>query len=211
LGRLPTRKEISDKFRKNIKLADGRQEDYSENFVKDAMTIYERILSSPPLAQLILEQEKRDGHASLWNNIRKLAVLATKTADQEERKWVMDSLEDYQINHGYMSGDLSKSILQGDKSHVGIIPLLIFKYKVLRRWVSFSFTALGLCPQDVATLQEKTKTHSDCFAATKDGADQSWIGKLRPSGVAAFRLLEARSMNSLHVGGVVVLTGSCSM
>ena len=39
LGRLPTRKEISDKFRRNIKLADGRQEDCSENFVKDAVTM----------------------------------------------------------------------------------------------------------------------------------------------------------------------------
>ena len=74
LGLLPTRKEISDKFRKSIKLADGRQEDYSENFVKDAMTIYERILSSPPLAQIIVEQEKQDGNACLWNNIGKLAV-----------------------------------------------------------------------------------------------------------------------------------------
>ena len=39
LGRLPTRNEIGDKFQWNIKLADGRQEDYSENCVKDAMTI----------------------------------------------------------------------------------------------------------------------------------------------------------------------------
>ena len=117
----------------------------------------------PQLAFLILEQEKRDGHNALWNNIGKLAVLAAKTSDQEEQKWVMDSLEDYQINHGYMAGDLSKNLLQGDRCHVGIIPLLIFKYKVLRRWVSFSFTAVGLRPQDVVVLQEKTRTHGECL------------------------------------------------
>jgi hypothetical protein len=103
LGSLPTRKEISHKFRRNVKLADGRQEDYSENFVKDALTIFERILSVPPLECFILEQEKRDGHNASWNNIGNLAVLAAKTSDQEEQKWVMDSLEDYQINHGHMA------------------------------------------------------------------------------------------------------------
>ena len=40
---MPTRTEISDMFHRNIKLADGRQEDYIENFVKDVMIIYERI------------------------------------------------------------------------------------------------------------------------------------------------------------------------
>ena len=141
-----------------------------------------------------MEQEKRDGHNSLWNNIGKLVVLASKTADQEEREWVMDLLEDYQINHGYMTSDLSKDVLQGDKSRVGIIPLLIFKYKVLRRWVSvFHYCCWGLARKMWLSLQEKMKTHGACFAAVKVDADQSWLGKLRPSSVVAFRLLEARS------------------
>ena len=38
LGRLPTRKEISDTFHRH-KLTYGRQEDCSENFVKDAMAM----------------------------------------------------------------------------------------------------------------------------------------------------------------------------
>ena len=109
------------------------------------------------LAHFIVEEEKRDGQNALWNNIGKFVVLASKTADQEDRKWVMDSLEDYQRNQCYMSSDLSNNILQGDKIHVCIIPQLIFKYKVLRRLASFLFTALGLCPQYVAALQEKTK------------------------------------------------------
>ena len=37
LGRLPQKKEISEKFHRNIKLAAGRQDDYSENLVKDAL------------------------------------------------------------------------------------------------------------------------------------------------------------------------------
>ena len=100
-------------FHGNIKLADGRQEDYSETFVKDVMTICERILSLPSLAHIIVEQEKRDDQNSLWNNIGKLVVLASETADQAEREWVMDSLEDYHINQGYTSSDLSENVLQG--------------------------------------------------------------------------------------------------
>ena len=103
----------------------------------------------------------------------------------------MDSLEDYQINNSTLSCDSSENILLGDKCHVGIIPLLVFKYKVLRRWVSYSFTVVWISPQYVASLQEKTKTHSDCFAAMNVDADHSWLGKLRPSAVVAFRLLEA--------------------
>jgi len=47
----------------------------------------------------------------MWKNIGKLAVLASKTADHEEKNWVMDSLEDYQIKHNYMSSDLSKTYI----------------------------------------------------------------------------------------------------
>jgi hypothetical protein len=95
LGRLPHKKETSEKFHRNIKLAVDRQDDYSEDFVKEALIIYERILTVPALAQMSVEQEKREGHNSLWNNIGKVVVLASKTADQEERKSVMDLLEDY--------------------------------------------------------------------------------------------------------------------
>jgi hypothetical protein len=56
LGPLPTRKDISGKSYRNIKLADGRQEDYIEHFVKVVMTIYERVLSVPSLAHITVEQ-----------------------------------------------------------------------------------------------------------------------------------------------------------
>ena len=194
LGRLPTKKEISDKFRLNGKMTDGKQDDYSENFVKDALIIYEKILSSPALLQIIVMQEKRDGQNALWNHMGKLSVLAAKAVDQDERKWVMDALEDLQTNSSYMSDDLSKNILQGDKTHVGIIALLLFKFKVLRRWSGFTFTAIGLRPEDVTELQERTKGHKEYFASAGPNADQSWLGKLKPSVVAAFRLLEAESL-----------------
>ena len=196
LGRQPTKKEISDKFRLKAKLAAGRQEDYSENFIKDALNVFEKVLVVPVLAAIITEQERRDGHKALWNHMGKLSVLAVKAVDQEERKWVMDALEDLQINGGYSAEDLSKNILQGDKSHVGIIPLLTFKFKVLGRWVGFWFTAIGLRTEDVVVLHERTRAHASCFlAATAADADQSWLGRLRPSAVAAFRLLEAPSRN----------------
>ena len=133
LGRQPTRKEISDKFRHNVKMAPGRKDDFSEAFVREALNIYDKVLCCPPLAQVLMDQEMRDGQNALWNHMGKLSVLATKTVDLEERKWVMDALENLQTNSSYMSDDLSKNILQGDKTHAGIIALLIFKFMVLRR------------------------------------------------------------------------------
>ena len=58
LGRVPTKKEINDMFHRNIKLADGKQEGYNEDFVKDVMIIYARILSVPSLPNIIVEQEQ---------------------------------------------------------------------------------------------------------------------------------------------------------
>jgi hypothetical protein len=206
LGRQPTKKEISDKFRKNAKLATGRQEDFSENFIVQALIVYEKVLSIPKLAAIIMEQEKRDGQKALWNHMGKLSVLALKTADHDERKWAMDALEDMQVSGGYSSDDLSKNLLQGDRSHVGVIQLLTFKYKVLARWVGYWFTAVGLRAEDVAVLQERTRLHTSCLAAAGAAdADQSWLGRLKPSAVAAFRLLEAPKVAMFPVAGCCVL------
>ncbi|MFM7989872.1 MAG: hypothetical protein ACKPKO_62220, partial [Candidatus Fonsibacter sp.] len=109
-------------------------------------------------ANIIVDQENRDGQSALWNNIGNLVVLASKIVDQEERKWIMGSLDDYQTYDKYMSNCLSTNILPGDKSHVGIIPLLIFKYKVFRRGASNACSALGLCPQQVVCLALNTNT-----------------------------------------------------
>ena len=81
-------------FHSSLKLADGRQEDYSENLVKVVMTSCERILRVPSLAHIIVEQEKRDGQNSMWNNVGKLVVLAPNTADQEEKE----------VGHGLIGG-----------------------------------------------------------------------------------------------------------
>ena len=65
MGRVPTKKYISDMFHIKLKLAYDKQEDYMENFVKDVATIYDMILSVLSLAHIIVEQEKRDGQNSL--------------------------------------------------------------------------------------------------------------------------------------------------
>ncbi|MFM7980528.1 MAG: hypothetical protein ACKPKO_14545, partial [Candidatus Fonsibacter sp.] len=95
------------------------------------------------MVNIIVEQDSRDGHNAVRNIIGKLVVFGSNVVDQEAIKWVMGSLEDYETNDMYTSTDLSKHIVQGDKSHVGIIPLLVFKYKIIRRWLSCSCTVFG--------------------------------------------------------------------
>ena len=95
LGRQPTRKEISDKFRHNVKMAPGRKDDYSETFVREALNIYDKVLCCPPLAQALLDQEMRDGQNALWSHMGKLSASATKTVDLEERKWALDALKGF--------------------------------------------------------------------------------------------------------------------
>ena len=50
--------EIRDMFNRNIKLADGKQEDYNNNFIKKVMINYDRILSVPSLAHITVERRR---------------------------------------------------------------------------------------------------------------------------------------------------------
>ena len=122
-----------------------------------------------------MDQEMRDGQTALWNSMGKLFVLATKTVDPEGRKWVMDALDDLQINSGLASEDLSGSVLRGDKTHVGMISLVALKYKLLERLVGYWFTAIGLRVEDLAVLQDGTNSLS-FIAATAPDSDHSWFG-----------------------------------
>ena len=163
--------------------------------MKEALSIYDKVLCCFPLAQILTDQEMRDGQNALWSNMGKLFALATKIVDLEERKWVMDALEDLQINIGLTSEDLSKNILLGDRTHVGMISLMTFKYKLLARLVGYWFTSIGLRVEDVAIMQHRTKSHRGFIVAeTAPDSDHSWLGRLMPSSLAAFRLLEARSL-----------------
>ena len=88
-------------------------------------------------------------------------------------------------------------------------PCRYSKYNVLRRWLRFSFTALGICQQYVAVLKEKTKSRGHCLAAAHIDADQSWLGNLRLSAVLAFRLLEAWSKHMGFALGVLASLSFC--
>lgn len=62
----------------------------------------------------------------------KLAVLASKPASAKTRVWALESFVDW-LSHGLLKvGDISKSILQGDRTHCGLISL--FETKLKAAW-----------------------------------------------------------------------------
>ena len=135
-------------------------------------------------------QGNNDGHRALWHHKDKLAVLAERAVDLGERKWVMDAPEGLQTNGLYSSNGISKSLSQNDKTHAGIMAMLIFTFKVLRRCSGFTIAAVGLHPEDMTARKERAKGHKEYFAAAGPHLRQSWLR----STVAALRLLEAQSL-----------------
>ena len=116
----------------------------------------------------------------------------------------MVPLHDLEIKGRYSSEDLSNNLWQGDKTHVGIIPSLTFQVRCVYAVSGFLVRRRRPPRGECCCLAGGTKLHKpavalvgiqvqgDCLvAATACGAYHGWFGRLKPSAVAAFRLLEA--------------------
>ena len=96
--------------------------------------MYETRVRPQVLAQILVVPEKRGRNNGWWDHMGKLLALALETVNDNERMWFMEALADLQMNGGDSAEDLWKNVMQGGVLHVGIIPLLMFKYKVIARW-----------------------------------------------------------------------------
>ena len=102
----------------------------SSTFVGQALNVHKSVLSQPRCVELLMDLESRFGTRSCFHSMSKLHVLAQKPTSVKSRVWVLESLHDLVCHGSLKVGDITRSLLQGDRTHCGMIALFETKQKV---------------------------------------------------------------------------------
>ena len=108
----------------------------SATFIANALNIHKTIMNQPACVEILMDMEAEFGTRSCFHQQSKLQVLASKPASAKSRIWVLQCIYDW-LSQGMLKvGDVSKSVLLGDKTHCGLVQLFETKQKV--PWLNFS-------------------------------------------------------------------------
>ena len=107
----------------------------SATFISNALNIHKTIMNQPGCVEVLMDMETEYGTRSCFHQQSKLQVLASKPASARSRLWVLQSIHDWLCHGQLKNGDVSKSMLLGDKTHCGLVQLFETKQKVT--WLSF--------------------------------------------------------------------------
>lgn len=113
----------------------GKKEDENEgkltpNLISQALAVKKGILSSARAVEILLELEASYGTRSPFHQMSRLHIASTKPSSSQMRDWVMESLFDWLSNDLLEIGEISKTSLNGDKHHTGLVGLFELKKKV---------------------------------------------------------------------------------
>ena len=117
---------------------DGR---LTANLITQALAVKKGVLSSPRAVEILLEMETAYGTRSPFQQMSRLHVASTKPSSPQMREWVLESLWDLLQQDALQPGDISKSLLSGDKHHVGLVAVYEMKKKapLLSLWIYLAF------------------------------------------------------------------------
>ena len=102
------------------------------SFIGQALSVHKNVMSQPRVVELLMDLESRYGTRSCFHKMSKLAVLASKPASAKTRVWVLEFLVDW-LDHNLLKvSDISRSVLQGDRTHCGLVAL--FETKLNATW-----------------------------------------------------------------------------
>lgn len=96
-------------------------------------------MAQPACVEILLSLEARYGSRSCFHQLSKLHALATKPASARSRLWALQSIDDW-LQHGLLRvGDVTKTVLTGDRTHCGLVQLFETKQKVSRHQYEKNF------------------------------------------------------------------------
>lgn len=101
-------------------------------FIAQALNVHKNVMSQPRVVELLMELETRYGTRSCFHKMSKLAVLASKPSSAKTRVWILEFLVDWLDHNVLKVSDISKSVLQGDRTHCGLVAL--FETKLNATW-----------------------------------------------------------------------------
>lgn len=193
-GSPPTHESVAAVYSKRGKLG-GPTEKLDPSAVGSLYSIYEKYCKVPKLMTLLQELENLFGLASCLNSVSKLVKLAEKADSQEMRIFCVEFLVD-QIKAGMVTNaSVTRERLAGGY-HGGKIPfvqLCQFRSRIKtfllhielpqHKFPGEDLAAIGDALKDVPSFRQKVE-------ALKGTADTQWIGRMRPSSIEAFRILQ---------------------
>eukprot|EP00435_Cladocopium_sp_Y103_P027001 s4446_g6.t1 len=174
---------------------DPHEGSLTPTFIAQALTIHKSVMSQPSVVEILMSLERRFGTRSCFHQLTKLHVLATKPSSQKGRLWALECIEDWLLHNVMKVTDISKSLLQGDKTHCGLLQLFELKQKasclslVLEYMHTELFPKAGLLDGDRMLLKEATSSHAAYRAHSGEG-EVAWQARMKPSGILCFELVE---------------------
>ena len=98
-------------------------------FISQALNIHKNVMAQPACVEILMSLEARYGSRSCFHQLSKLNVLASKPSSPKTRVWILQSIDDW-LTYGLIRvGDISKTVLQGDRTHCGLVQLFETKQK----------------------------------------------------------------------------------
>ena len=102
-------------------------------FITWALSVHKHVVSNSRCVELLMDLEARFGSRSPFHRMSKLSVIATTPASVTSREWILASIHDAVCNGQLKAGDVTKTMLQGDRTHVGLVALCECKQRVTWR------------------------------------------------------------------------------
>jgi hypothetical protein len=177
----------------------GESDAVTENYIRNALTVYEKICIQPALSRCIDQMELRFGLSSCLSNMTSLNTIVTRTDDYESRKWTLESIIDSVLAGFLANEEVTKAQLQGSGSIVSLCTLFQLRRRVLSRYLSVELPKIGVCSEDLEVFRPLLADHQSYRNSVRglnptadEALDKTWKDRCKPSSILALDLLEDR-------------------
>ena len=185
---------IAVAYKESVKVS-SKSVDISQ--IRECLSVYERVCSSPELSAVMDRLEKRFGLESCLNSMNKLQKIIEKTDNHQQRKLVFEAIEDSIIRGIHSNSRFSREFLIGSAStkdsgsSIPFVAFVILKWKIKQHLLLIEMPREKLDIKELGIIGEKTKTYEVNRACEDDSNDKTWVGAMMQSSVLAYRIIQA--------------------
>ena len=186
--------EIAEWINTNVGIAPNT-EAITENFVKSALDIHDKMfMSNPEHAKLVEDAEDEWGHNSPLNQISKMHLITKGCKTAEQLAWVLQCIVDSVRAGVYSAGMLNFNALKGDGNNKGFIDIFCKRLEMKTYLLSIWQDKRAFDPLVKAKLREVFMNHTSfrehVAFLERDQQDLSWQTSWSPSAMQTARFLE---------------------
>ena len=104
----------------------------SATFLSQALNVHKNVVSQSKCVELLMDLEAKYGTRSPFHSMSKLNILSQKPSSNKTREWVLACVYDMVTNNVIRCSDVTRGMLQGDRTHCGLVSLCETKLKARR-------------------------------------------------------------------------------